>query len=197
MAGATVSADMGTKGKTKGLIRAHSRAGTSSGKTHRAERSGRPPEPAICERCGAVFRRRAWHAGRTASHALLARAHWVTCPACVQRRDATYLGRLRIVGPSAVLQEDLIRRRSENVAARAEAAQPEHRIVSIERDGDALEILTTSQKLAHRLAHELKEVLGGKVTYRWSDDGSLFATWAPGRAARTTRTRAGVRTKRR
>jgi hypothetical protein len=37
-------------------------------------------------------------------------------------------------------------------------------------------VLTTSQKLAHRLAHELKKAFGGGVTYAWSDDGSLFAT---------------------
>jgi hypothetical protein len=38
-------------------------------------------------------------------------------------------------------------------------------------------VLTTSQKLAHRLAHELKKALGGRVAYNWSDDGTLFATW--------------------
>ena len=58
--------------------------------------------------------------------------------------------------------------------------QPERRIVSIdtiESDGDALEVLTTSQKLTHRIAHELKKALGGRTSYSWSDDGTLFATW--------------------
>jgi hypothetical protein len=104
---------------------------------------------------------------------------------------------VRIVGDSVLTHEDLIRRRAENVAARAEATQPERRIVSIDWDGDALEILTTSQKLAHRLVHELKKILGGKATYRWSDDGSLFVTWEPARAATSTRVPAGARTKRR
>ena len=49
---------------------------------------------------------------------------------------------------------------------------------------DALEVLTTSQKLAHRIVHELKKLLGGKATYAWSDDGSLFATLRPARSAR-------------
>ena len=185
------------KVKSKGLIRAHVRVGTSTGKSRPAESGRRPPEPSVCERCGAVFRRRAWHAGRAVPHALLTRAHWVTCPACAQRRDATYLGRVRIVGPTVLAHEDLIRRRAENVAARAEATQPERRIVSIDWDGDALEILTTSQKLAHRVARELKEILGGRATYRWSDDGSLFVTWEPGRAAARMRPPAGARTKRR
>ncbi|MBV8356385.1 MAG: hypothetical protein JO189_00400, partial [Deltaproteobacteria bacterium] len=38
-------------------------------------------------------------------------------------------------------------------------------------------VLTTSQKLAHRLAHELKKAFGGRVTYNWSDDGTLLAHW--------------------
>jgi hypothetical protein len=42
-------------------------------------------------------------------------------------------------------------------------------------------------KLAHRLVHELKKVLGGKANYGWSNDGSLFATWTPRQAARRGR----------
>jgi hypothetical protein len=97
------------------------------------------------------------------------------------------MGRVRIVGETVLMHEDLIRRRIENVAARAAATQPEHRIVSVAWKDDALEVLTTSQKLAHRLVHELKKVLGGKATYGWSDDGSLFATWEPARAGRRKR----------
>jgi hypothetical protein len=86
---------------------------------------------------------------------------------------------VRILCGSPFEHEDLIRRRIENVAAHAQASHPEHRIVSVDRDDDAIEVLTTSQKLAHRVAHEIKELLKGEVTYRWSDDGSLLATWAP------------------
>jgi len=90
---------------------------------------------------------------------------------------------VRIEGEQVVTHEDLIRRRIENVGARAAATQPERRVVSVEWVGGDLEVLTTSQKLAHRLVHELKKVLGGKATYEWSDDGSLFATWKPARRA--------------
>jgi hypothetical protein len=75
----------------------------------------------------------------------------------------------------------LIRSRIENVARRAMVTQPERRIVSIDaiesRDEQALEVLTTSQKLTHRIAHELKKVFGGRTSYNWSDDGTLFAIW--------------------
>jgi hypothetical protein len=42
---------------------------------------------------------------------------------------------------------------------------------------DGLDVLTTSQKLAHRIVRELKKLFRGRTTYRWSDDGSLFAVW--------------------
>jgi hypothetical protein len=44
------------------------------------------------------------------------------------------------------------------------------------RDG-VLEVVTTSQKLAHRIVHELKKAFRGRTTYAWSDDGTLHATW--------------------
>lgn len=48
-------------------------------------------------------------------------------------------------------------------------------------------LLTTSQKLAHRIAHELEKAFGGRTTYAWLDDGCLEARW---RASSTAGTRA-------
>jgi hypothetical protein len=86
-------------------------------------------------------------------------------------------GRILLRGAFVLANEDLIRRRIANVAARAAFTQPERTISSIERRRDVLEILTTSQKLAHRIVHELKKLFRGRATYAWSDDGTLFATW--------------------
>ncbi len=44
--------------------------------------------------------------------------------------------------------------------------------------GRALQVITTSQKLAHRIVHELNKLFrAGVATYSWRDDGTLFATW--------------------
>jgi hypothetical protein len=135
-------------------------------------------DPTVCERCGAVFSRQTWRRGRPASHALLARAAWAVCPACRQTGRGEYYGRVLIRGAYAVAHEDAIRRRIRNVAARARFTQPERRLGSMERAGDVLEVLTTSQKLAHRIVHELKKAFRGRTSYTWSDrDGSLLATW--------------------
>lgn len=88
-------------------------------------------------------------------------------------------GRLLIRGEGVAAQAMEIRGRIDNVAAQAGKTQPQRKLVSVDklpRQG-GIEVLTTSQKLAHRLAHELKKAFGGRVAYNWSDDGSLLATW--------------------
>ncbi|MGA8059577.1 MAG: hypothetical protein WB999_15120, partial [Candidatus Binataceae bacterium] len=53
----------------------------------------------------------------------------------------------------------------------------ERRIVASNWNGDTLEVLTTSQKLAHRIAREVEKAFGGRAHFSWSDDdGSLLAT---------------------
>ena len=38
-------------------------------------------------------------------------------------------------------------------------------------------MITTSQKLAHRIVHELNKLFRGATSYSWGDDGTLLATW--------------------
>jgi len=162
-------------GQTKGSVRAGNRASTQSGKSHGAERrTGRPAEPAACERCGAVLQRRTWRrAGRLAA-VTLDTARWVICPACRQQEEGAYLGRVLVrLSPDADVEA--MRARVRNVAARAAQKQPQRRIVAMERQGEVLEILTTSQKLAHRVAKELAKAFRGRASYGWADDGSLLA----------------------
>ncbi|HWP65687.1 MAG TPA: hypothetical protein VNO26_07230 [Candidatus Limnocylindria bacterium] len=106
---------------------------------------------------------------------------WVICPACRQQAEKLYLGRVVIEMGDGFADEAALRRRIANVAARAGHTQPTRRLVSVERRGSTLEVLTTSQKLAHRITTELAKIWRGSATYRWADDGSLFARWRPGR----------------
>ncbi|MBY0277201.1 hypothetical protein K2Z84_17845 [Candidatus Binatia bacterium] len=163
----------------KGVIRSLAHQSTSDRKLHPAERrGGRVSEPTLCERCGAVLVRRSWRRGGDLkpSHTMLAGAAWTTCPACVQVENEEYLGRVTLDGDLVASSAAALRRRIANVAARAEHTQVERRVVSVDRTADGkLVVLTTSQKLAHRIVHELKKAFGGRATYRWSDDGSLEA----------------------
>jgi len=164
-----------TKGKA--LIRSMNRSGSRTGKTVGAARHKQYREPTVCERCGAVYSRRTWRRGRAISHERMAEAAWDTCPACQQTRAGEYYGRVLIRGAFARANEPLIRRRIENLAQRAAHTQPQRRVVSVDSNREGLEVLTTSQKLAHRIVHELKKTFRGQARYQWADDGSLFATW--------------------
>lgn len=134
-------------------------------------------DPTICETCGALYTRKTWRQGRTLTHAKMENAAWATCPACTQKSSQTGYGRLILRGVDSA-GVGAVRRRVRNVAARAAFTQPEHRIVSMENVPGGMELLLTSQKLAHRVIHELKKAFGGRAAYRWSDaDNSLYATW--------------------
>jgi len=162
----------------KSVVRSGNRRGTAAHKLTPAERQTRRlQEPTVCRHCGAVFSRRVWRRDRVVTHALLARAAWTVCPACKQAGRGEYWGRVVVKGEYAKAQEEAIRRRIANIDARARVTQPQRRVISAERDGSILEVLTTSQKLAHRIVHELKKSFRGRASYKWSDDGSLFAVW--------------------
>jgi hypothetical protein len=167
----------------KGAIRSRVRIGVTTGKTRPEERrTGRLAEPLACTRCGAVFRKRAWRRV-VMTRALRAAVSWVTCPACQQQAEHVYLGRVVIDLGARFADEAAMRRRITNVAANAGRTQPARRLVSVERRGSVLEVLTTSEKLAHRITAELAKTWRGTATYTWADDGSLVARWRPGRTA--------------
>ncbi len=165
-------------GSKKGLIRSLSRKGTRSDKSPPVERKISLREPAVCEKCGAIYQRKTWRTERKPSVALLDKAIWTVCPACKQAGAEVYFGRVVVTGKGALERREAIERRIANVARLAGARQPERRIVSKDWTNSTLEILTTSQRLAHRITKELTKTFGGKATYKWSeDDGSLLATW--------------------
>lgn len=168
--------------KSRGLIRSLNRSFVRDDKSPQVVRKTvQPKEPNVCARCGAVFLNKTWRHDHKLTDELLERRQWGFCPACDQVSRQEAQGRLIIRGSGLAKNRALIRSRIENVASHAMATQPERRIVSIDtidsKDDKALEVLTTSQKLTHRIAHELKKLFGGRASYNWSDDGTLFATW--------------------
>lgn len=173
--------------KTRGLRRADQ--GRRRGLDHRGVRTDKSPpvageyaypEPALCDGCGAVYARKTWRRSEPRRlGAYLQGAQRVSCPACRQVGEGRAYGRVLLRGEWLAEHEDEARRRIAAVESRARHTQPERRLVAITRKGDALEVTTTSQKLAHRLARELEKAFGGETAYAWSDrDGSLSATWS-------------------
>jgi hypothetical protein len=138
----------------------------------------RLPDPTVCDACGAIYTNATWRFDHPVTAELLDEANWDVCPACKQRKTGIAYGRLVLRGAFVVENEEMIRRRIANVADYAAHTQPLHRVLSADREGDTIEVMTTSQKLAHRIAKELKKQFGGEARYQWaSRDGALFATW--------------------
>ena len=157
----------------KGLVRSMDRRG--SGRT-RARQSPKSKSSAI--------RRFAIDAARCIREKLAARprlarevidkAPWVTCPGCAQTAAGEYHGRVLIaVGDSATSRPF----RPGSPTSRTRAVYTARAASSRDQPGwEDLEILTTSQKLAHRIAREVEKAFGGSSHFSWSDDdGSLLA----------------------
>ena len=166
------------------------------GRAHQAPAPKRPSAPpsdaTACERCGGVFRRKTWRRSRARiTHALLTRAGWGVCPACRQVEEGAFLGRITLRGSYLAAHEAEIRRRIRNVAERARYTQPQRRLVAVLRGSEEIFVMTTSQKLAHRIVHELKKAFKGRAAYSWSDrERRLEAVWerdetAPARPSAT------------
>ncbi len=168
-----------TGNTSKALIRSLNRRGTRSNMSPLVAQKGRAPEdPSVCDVCGSVYTARTWRRDRPLPAKLINAAAWTICPACKQAKSGEYFGRVLVRGSGALSNLDAIRSRIANVERRAEFTQPERRIVSSKWDGATLEVLTTSQKLAHRIARELQKAFGGRARYTWSDqDGALTAIW--------------------
>jgi hypothetical protein len=164
---------------SRGLIRSLNRRGTRSDMSPPVAQKGRAPEdPSVFDTCGSVYTAKTWRRDRPLPAKVIDVAAWTICPACKQAKSGKYFGRVLIRGFDALANLDAIRARIANVGRRAEFTQPERRIVSSKWDGEMLEVLTTSQKLAHRIARELQKAFGGRARYTWSEhDGALTAIW--------------------
>ena len=163
----------------KGLKRSLDRRGTRSDMSPPVARKERVPEdPSVCDMCGSIYTAKTWRRNRPLPAKLLNAAAWTICPGCKQAKSGKYFGRVLVRGTNVISNLNAIRSRIANVERRAEFTQPERRIVSSNWDGATLEVLTTSQKLAHRIARELQKAFGGRARYTWSDqDGTLTAIW--------------------
>ena len=159
-----------TRNPRKGFSRSLDRRGTRSDMSPPVAQKGRPPEdPSVCDVCGSVYTAKTWRRDRPLPAKMMDAAGWTVCPACKQAKTGKYFGRVLILGSNAISNLDAIRLRITNVERRAEFTQPERRIISSKWDGATLEVLTTSQKLAHRIARELQKAFGGRARYTWSD----------------------------
>lgn len=159
----------------RGLTRANNRSGTRSQRGGPSHPAHSPREGTTCEHCGNRFHRKRWLAPASPTESS---RRGSVCPACRLVAERESYGRIVIRGGGALRQESAIRELVSRVAERARFTQPQRRLVHIERRRGEIEVLTTSQKLAHRIVNSLKRAFGGDASYHWaSGDGELRSTW--------------------
>ena len=127
--------------RSKALIRANVRRGAKSMRVPLVAQKHRNAlhEPTICERCGAIFVRKAWRRGRRLDHNTIDAARWGALHANKSVAEST-TGACSS-GNAAGADREALERRVQNVASRAEFTQPERRLISMEWKGPWLEVL--------------------------------------------------------
>ena len=135
--------------------------------------SEKPPEPAVCPRCGAVVRAGRWVWG-SAAHGAAA----VECPAC--RRIAQDLpdGILTVAGAFVQAHDTDIRGLVHHVEENEKRDHALARIFGIEAEGKELVVKTTERRLAESLGRALERAYGGTLERVEGDKSSpLRVRW--------------------
>lgn len=134
----------------------------------------KPPGPAQCPRCGAVFRDGRWSWNRSAPP----RAK-LLCPACRRIAEDMPAGYLTIAGDYFQRHRTEVLGRVVHCAEQERAEHPLERIVAMrEQDGEML-VTTTSTHLARLIGHALKRAFKGELKMVYGRDENLLrARWS-------------------
>lgn len=133
---------------------------------------GKLSEPAVCRNCGAV------HAGgRWQWIARPAAAEPVLCVACRRIADHLPAGYVHIDGEFAAAHRDELLQLVRGHEARAKAAHPMQRIISVDEDGGTTVVSTTDLHLARDLGTMLKAAFRGSLELKYSRDESLVRVY--------------------
>ncbi|MEE8313643.1 MAG: BCAM0308 family protein [Myxococcota bacterium] len=139
--------------------------------TYRSRR--KPPEPARCPGCGAVFRdgRWQWIEDSTAVPVPL-------CPACQRIEDGYPAGFVTLSGEFLQEHRDEILALAHNVEARERGEHPLKRIMEVQDRGGEILITTTDLHLARSIGDSLYHAYAGELDYQYTKGAdSLRVTW--------------------
>jgi len=135
-------------------------------------------EPAVCERCGAIYANRRWTTA-DADSVNDQHEHWrppqiTVCPACVQIRAGEPRGFLYLDGTFFDAHDEEIQQLLLNESKRAAEDNPLARIIESKRgERHKLTVTTTTEHLAQRLGHAVEKAFGGKAEYDFSHENKL------------------------
>jgi hypothetical protein len=133
----------------------------------------KPPEPAQCPVCRAVF-----HEGRWQWIEAPAGAHGVECPACRRTRDHLPAGHLTLSGPFFTAHQDEIMHVVHHHERREKAAHPMERIMTVTPEKDGVVITFTEAHLARGAGEAVHHAYQGELDFHYvEEDPTLRVTW--------------------
>ncbi len=137
-------------------------------------------EIAICEGCHALYRNKRWYLDPEGYEKAQGSedVNRVTCPACKKIADHYPEGIVTLKGDYLWDHEEEIRNMLAHEEEKAMAKNPLGRIMTMERQGDAIVIETTEQKLAEHLGRAMRRAHDGELDVNWAKDHAVCrVTW--------------------
>lgn len=124
-------------------------------------------EPAYCRDCHAVYRNKRWQLGTpgTSDTGLVE----TVCPACRKTAEGYAQGVMTLSGDYLWKHEAEILNMLRHAEERVRAKNPLERILRMEREGEALVIETTAEKLVEHLGRALHKAHRGELRVNWGD----------------------------
>lgn len=129
----------------------------------------KPPEPAACPECGAVF-----HGGRWQWGIKPRGAHELLCPACHRIRDRFPAGYLHLGGEFFAAHREELTKLLRHHEERARAEHALERIMGIEDTEQGSLVTTTDIHLARDLGEALHHAYRGELEFHYNEAEKLL-----------------------
>jgi NMD protein affecting ribosome stability and mRNA decay len=137
-------------------------------------------EMAVCKRCHAIYHNKRWYLDEELyqKKASLKDTEKILCPACKKIKDKFPGGVVTLTGDFLHEHQEEIMNLVRNEEERAKGFNPLERIMEVTKIKKGMEITTTNEKLAQRIAKSLERAYQGSVEYKWSSGTKLLrADW--------------------
>jgi len=137
-------------------------------------------ETTVCKRCHAIYYNKRWYLDEELykRKASLKDTVRILCPACLKIKDRFPGGVVTLTGDFLHEHKEEIMNLIRNEEERARGFNPLERIMEVTKKNKGMEITTTNEKLAQRIARSLERAYQGSVEYKWSSGTKLLrAEW--------------------
>lgn len=129
----------------------------------------KPPEPAVCPDCGAIYHSGRWQWGVRPNG-----SHELICPACHRIRDHFPAGFVHIAGAFFTDHREELTHLIRHHETKAKAEHPLARIMAIEDADDGILVTTTDIHLARDLGDALHHAYQGELEFHYNEAEKLL-----------------------